>query len=77
MSECASLLPYVSELIDTCWDVNCDVTVSCKALCIELIDTCWDVNEPKPLTEEQREEELIDTCWDVNTGLWVVRQNRG
>ena len=33
-----------SELIDTCWDVNCINTLTGNHFQLELIDTCWDVN---------------------------------
>ena len=34
-----------SELIDTCWDVNMDITRAVRMTKKELIDTCWDVNK--------------------------------
>ena len=34
----------ISELIDTCWDVNIAGAMTVASVTSELIDTCWDVN---------------------------------
>ena len=57
---------HVSELIDTCWDVNNHETVPCWQGTGELIDTCWDVNLRGSRSVRTHGFELIDTCWDVN-----------
>ena len=38
------------ELIDTCWDVNVDVSWCPSSSDSELIDTCWDVNNFAPMS---------------------------
>ena len=37
-------IEYHAELIDTCWDVNQELTELEAWSLVELIDTCWDVN---------------------------------
>ena len=45
----------LTELIDTCWNVNSVLMDSWEFGAVELIDTCWNVNQPIPLTKRIRD----------------------
>ena len=60
----------LTELIDTCWNVNSILMDSWECGAVELIDTCWNVNKDISASAGSEYNELIDTCWNVNLHEW-------
>ena len=65
----------MSELIDTCWNVNKSVYIIIEHMKIELIDTCWNVNSIGTSLALIFSTELIDTCWDVNINITLSEKS--
>ena len=53
-------------LIDTWWNVNVNLKLTCQVENFVLIDTWWNVNLVREAVARQGYGVLIDTWWNVN-----------